>query len=236
MTSLQALLVRRYVGLRRRIQDVEARRFTRAYTPELLRAYEAFSEASQSGAGRQPFKGRDLWRILEATRPTSIVELGSGTTSAVFALWAQRRAASYWAFEHDAHWAAVTEECLRRANLVEGDEPRIKNVASRVRHDGAATGFVDPLPRDADLVYVDGPPCLLENGRKVPNDDVTRLLAEGGRPRVIVIDGRLETVDLILAHPRGSEYRFFPSYVYSLRRCRWRDATAGREHTLLIRI
>ena len=236
MTSLQALVVQQYVGLRRRFQSAEARRFTRTHTPELLRAYDAFSEASQSGAGRQPFKGRDLWRILEMTRPTSIVELGSGTTSAVFALWAERTAASYRAFEHDAHWAAVTEQCLRRVNLVEGVEPRIKHVASRVRHDGAATGFVDPLPRDADLVYVDGPPCRLENGQKVPNDDVTRLLDAGGRPRVIVIDGRLETVDLILAHPRGSEYRFLPSYVYSVRRGRWRDATAGREHTLLIRI
>jgi hypothetical protein len=233
--TLPALIIRPYIGLRRRAQRAEARQFTRARTPELLRAYDAFSEASQSGASRQPFKGRDLWRILETTSPKSIIELGSGTTSAVFALWADRMAASYRAFEHDAHWAEVTEKCLRRVSLVKGGDPRIQHVTSRVREDGGATGFVDPLPLDADFIYVDGPPCRLENGRKVPNDDVTRLLDAGGQPRVIVVDGRLETVDLIRAHPRGSQYRFFPSYVYSVRRGRWRDALAGREHTILIR-
>ena len=236
MTGLQRWVVRRVVAARRRIENVEARMFTRAHTPELLRAYEAFAEASQSGVARQPFKGRDLWRILEATTPASIVELGSGTTSAVFALWAARKATLYRAFEHDARWAAVTTDCLKRGRVLEGGASAIRHVMSRVREDGGATGFVDPLPRDADFIYVDGPPCRLESGRKVPNDDVTRLLDAGGQPRVIVIDGRLETVDLIRSHPRGSGYRFLPSYVYALRKGKWRDAIAGREHTILIRI
>jgi hypothetical protein len=235
MTSVQALVVRKYVGLRRRFENAEARQFTQAQTPELLRAYSAFAKASQSGSDRQPFKGRDLWRILEAAAPRSIVELGSGTTSAVFALWAKRTGASYVAFEHDVHWASVTENCLKQVDLLDAGNSRVKHVASRVRHDGGATGFTDPLPLDVDFVYVDGPPCRLEDGRKVPNDDVTRLLDAGGLPQVIVIDGRLETVDLIRAHPRASNYRFVPSYVYSLRRGMWRDAIARSEHTLLIR-
>jgi hypothetical protein len=52
---------------------------------------------------------------------------------------------------------------------------------------------------------------------------------------MIVVDGRIETVDLILAHPKASQYRVFPSYVYALRRDRWRDALAAREHTILVR-
>lgn len=235
MTTLQAFAVRKYVGLRRRAQNIEARQFTVARTPELVRAYQAFREASQSGASRQPFKGRDLWRILETAAPNSIVELGSGTTSAVFALWAKRRSASYVAFEHDAHWAEVTERCLRQVHLVDGSNATIKHVPSKVREDQRSTGFVHPIPRDTEFIYVDGPPCLLENGKKVPNDDVSRLLDAGGLPRMIVVDGRIETVDLILAHPKASQYRFFPSYVYSLRRDRWRDALAAREHTVLVR-
>ena len=108
-------------------------------------------------------------------------------------------------------------------------------MASRVREDGRATGFADPLPRDADFVYVDGPPCRLPDGHKVPNDDVTRLLDAGGLPRAIVIDGRLETVDLIRSHSQGKRSRFFPSFVYAWRRGMWREALAGREHTVLIR-
>jgi hypothetical protein len=227
--------VQKYVGLRRRLQETEARRFTRTHTPELIRAYQAFAEASQSGASRQPFKGRDLWRILESTRPRSIVELGSGTTSAVFALWASRTASSYLAFEHDTHWASVTEDCLKRCELLDGVLSRIRFVSSRVRDDHRATGFVEAIGLDADFIYVDGPPCRLANGHKVPNDDVTRLFDAGGLPRVIVVDGRVETVELIRSHPRGSRYQFFPSFVYSLRRGNWLSAIAGREHTVFIR-
>jgi len=234
MTSASSFVVSKYVGLRRRIQLVEARRFTKERTPELADAYRAFAQASQSGASRQPFKGRDLWRILESARPRSIVELGSGTTSAVFALWAKRHSASYLAFEHDSHWAKVTEDCLRQVELVQR-ESTVRHVQSGVHDEGRATGFADPLPVDVDFVYVDGPPCLLPNGRKVPNDDVTRLFDAGGTPRVIVVDGRLETVDLIRRHRRAAEYRFFPSFVYALRRRLWWDALAGREHSVLVR-
>jgi hypothetical protein len=235
MRRWPAFVITKYVGLCRRLQNAEARKFTKEHTPELENAYEVFASASQSGASRQPFKGRDLWRILESGRPRSMVELGSGTTSAVFALWAQRNHAAYVAFEHDAHWAHVTEDCLRRAKLLEQAGSNVKHVSSRVRADGQATGFVDTLPLEADLVYVDGPPCRLPTGEKVPNDDVTRLLDAGGLPRTIVVDGRLETVDLIRSHRRGSEYRFFPSFVYALRRGMWRAALAGREHSVFVR-
>jgi hypothetical protein len=88
---------------------------------------------------------------------------------------------------------------------------------------------------DVDFVYVDGPPCRLEDGRKVPNDDVVRLFDAGGWPRVIVVDGRIDTVDLIRFHPEGWRYRFLPSFVYCLRRGLWLEGLAAREHTLLVR-
>ena len=235
MRNLLSFAIGKYVAAIRRLQEAEARKFTRSHTPELIGAYQAFAEASQSGAGRQPFKGRDLWRILEATKPASIVELGSGTTSAVFALWARRAAAHYVAFEHDPHWADVTGSCLARFDLVDGEGSRVKHVPSRVREDQGATGFIEEISADAELVYVDGPPCRLSNGRKVPNDDVTRLFDSGGLPRVIVVDGRLDTVDLIRSHPRGARYRFLPSFVYSVRRGLWLSAIAGREHSVFIR-
>lgn len=217
------------------MQYLEAHRFTETHTPELFRAYQAFAAFSQSGAPRQPFKGRDLWRILQITHPRSITELGSGTTSAVFALWAGRTATRYVAFEHDAQWAKVTEDCLSCCELLDRTVSRIKHVYSRVSDDQCATGFVEAIAPETDFVYVDGPPCRLADGRKVPNDDVTRLLDAGSLPRVIVVDGRIETVDLIRQHHQASRYQFFPSFVYSLRRRLWTSALAGREHTVFIR-
>jgi hypothetical protein len=219
---------------RRRLDHLKAARFTKERTPELLVAYEKFRAASQSGNVRQPFKGWDLWRILDHYRPRFIAEMGSGTTSAVFALWARRNGARYIAYEHHAGWAKVSEDCLRQARLIDGPSP-VRVVASRPATDRPATGFTEPIPTDADFIYVDGPPCNLENGRKVPNDDVVRLFEQGGKPRVIVVDGRLETVDLIRQHPEGRHYHCGLNYSYSYAHGLWRDLLQGREHTVFVR-
>lgn len=232
--TLLRFILTKLAGLRRCFQVMMAKTFTARETPELLEAYAAFGRASQSGSSRQPFKGWDLWKLLERYRPQSIIELGSGTTSAVFALWTRRNNVRYRSYEHYPAWAQVTENCLSEAGLL-GEKSPLCLCPSRVNPEGTATGFVEKLPVDVDFVYVDGPPCRLEDGRKVPNDDVVRLFDAGGRPRVIVVDGRLDTVDLIRFHPEGRRYRFLPSLVYCLRRGLWRQGLAAREHTLLVR-
>src|SRR5688500_10079745 len=112
--------ITKLTGLRRRLQALEARIFNSRHAPQLDAAYSAFSRRSQISSGRQPRKGRDLWRLLARERPSSIVELGSGTTSAVFSLWAQRHGTRYVAFEHHQGWAEVAEQCLREASLLNG--------------------------------------------------------------------------------------------------------------------
>lgn len=227
------VFVTKIAAARRRLHALEAQKTLRTITPQLAHAYAAFASRNQSGSARQPFKGWDVWRILEASQPRSIAELGSGTTSAVFALWAKRHSATYIAYEHDSHWAAVTQSCLEEAGLVEVAN-HIRTIPIRIRGDHGATGFVEPLPVDIEFVYVDGPPCMLE-GRKVPNDDIVRLFDVGGSPRTIVVDGRVETVDLIRSHRAATEYRFSPGLVYCLRRGIWSGAMAGREHSLFVR-
>lgn len=226
--------VTKLAGLRRRRDDAQARRETKAAMPELLAAYEAFARGQQSGSVRQPFKGWDLWRILEDARPRYIAEMGSGTTSAVFALYARRRGARYLCFEHSPDWAKVTRDCLAEAGLM-GEEIEIRAVDSREDPERPATGFVEPIPVDADFVYVDGPPCPIRDGVKWPNDDVVRLLEAGGRPSFVVVDGRVETVDLIRCHPEATDYRVQPSFVYSLRRGTLSEALGFREHSILRR-
>jgi len=233
--GIPLLLASKWVGLCRRWQVREAKRFTSRETPQLLAAYRQFAQANQSGAPRQPFKGRDLWRILDSVRPASIVELGSGTTSAVFALWAREHAARYTAYEHHQAWSEVTSRCLDEAGLAPAaGSAGIVCIPTRVAADQSSIGFAQALPEDADFLYVDGPPCVLDSGRKVPNDDATRLLDGGHRPRAIVIDGRTETVDLLLKHPAISKYDFRPGLAYCLRKGLFLQALAGREHTLFL--
>jgi hypothetical protein len=225
-------VVGRIATLRRHGAMRSAARDARRHFPELLAAYRAFGAAHQISSNRQPLKGSDLWQILERVRPRHITEMGSGTTSAVFALWARRNGARYIAFEHHPQWAQVTQRCLAEVGLTDPNELAVRIVPSRIREDGQATGFVEPIPPQSDFVYIDGPPCRLEDGRKVPNDDIVRLFDIGARPRTIVVDGRWETVDLIRSHPIGRQYHCEPQYAYSHRRGLWREAMKGREHTL----
>lgn len=233
--STPLFLASKWVGLCRRWQLKEAQRFTAQNTPELLVAYAAFSQAQQSGSPRQPFKGRDLWRILQAVQPKSIVELGSGTTSAVFSLWSQKFGASYAAFEHHEGWSKVTSQCLDQAGLAPTAGPGVVCVPTQLNEDQTSIGFKQPLPSDVDLLYVDGPPCVLENGRKVPNDDATRLLDRRIFPKAIVVDGRVETVDLLLKHPAIAQYAFNPGLAYCLRKGLFIQALTGREHSIFLR-
>lgn len=233
--SIPLLLATKWVGLKRRWQFRAAQKATSQNAPELLVAYAAFGHAQQSGSPRQPFKGWDLWKILQAVGPQSIVELGSGTTSAVFALWSQRSGASYTAFEHFEGWAKVTVQCLSEAGLVPAAGRGVVCTPTQVKADQSSVGFEQPLPQGADFLYIDGPPCVLESGRKVPNDDATRLLDRGALPKAIVVDGRVETVDLLLNHPAIAQYRFFPGLAYCLRKRLFLQALAGREHSFFIR-
>src|SRR5688572_26831782 len=167
--SVMMFVARKATEVRRGIEMLEARIFNSRHAPALDVAYAAFVRESQISSRRQPRKGRDLWRLLEAARPSSIVELGSGTTTAVFALWSGMHGARYVAYEHNEGWAGVTRKCLREADL--GGPESVRVVTTRVARDGQAVGFAEAVPMDADFVYVDGPPCVLESGRKVANDD-----------------------------------------------------------------
>lgn len=234
MSNLVKFVAMKFAGLRRRFLKNNAVKFTSNETPELLRAYAEFGRHSQSGSPRQPFKGWELWNLLEKYKPKSIAEMGSGTTSAVFALWARRNGAKYVCYEHHPEWAKVTESCLRDSGLVDQESP-VRFVESRVREDQAATGFVESVPEGVDFIYIDGPPCKLDTGEKVPNDDIIRMFDNGHIPNVIIVDGRLETVDLIRQHKYSDLYEFEPSLVYCSRRGLFLRAITAPEHTIFSR-
>ena len=217
----------KFQGLRMFFYKKRALKYTQIHLPILIKIYEAFQEGNQLASPRQPYKGWDTWMLLEKYKPSYIVEMGSGTSSAVFALWAQHNNSNYTCYENNSHWGKVTKDILKNHQI----EIDIRIINDRVSTDKKTTGFEELIPEGADFIYIDGPPCKI-NGKKVPNDDILRYFKNGGRPKTIVVDGRVDTCDLIMHSDVGANYNFFPSFVYCLRNNKWIKSLNSGEHSI----
>lgn len=215
---------------------IKAKFFFNKFYKEVIFSFEKFSEygqiSSSSKNSRQPIKGYDLIRILDKYNPNYICELGSGTTSAVFLAWSKKNNAVYKAYESFEKWTTVTKSSI---NHIEKElDETILHIPSLVSPQKNSTRFSNLIPESSDFVYIDGPPCVLENGIKVPNDDIILFFDSGYKPQIIVIDGRLETVDLINNHENSSNYNFYPSYQYSRKNRLFISSLNFREHSIFV--
>jgi predicted O-methyltransferase YrrM len=90
---------------------------------------------------------------------TRIVECGSGVSTVVLARLLRQRGggATIVALEHDAQWAALVTDMLRRESLV--DIARVVHAPLEGDPPWYARSALTEMPDDVDLLVVDGPPA-----------------------------------------------------------------------------
>jgi predicted O-methyltransferase YrrM len=90
---------------------------------------------------------------------TRIVECGSGVSTVVLARLLRQRAsgATIVALEHDAHWAALVTDMLRRESLL--NLARVVQAPLADDPPWYGRGAMAEMPDDVDLLVVDGPPA-----------------------------------------------------------------------------
>lgn len=89
---------------------------------------------------------------------TRIVECGSGVSTVILArLLRQRGGGAIVALEHDARWAALVTDMLRRETLV--DVARVVHAPLEDDPPWYARSALTQMPDDVDLLVVDGPPA-----------------------------------------------------------------------------
>lgn len=140
-----------------------------------------------------------LWRLLERHRPSSILELGSGGSTGVFARYCATYGARLVTLDEDPRWLDVTKE------IVEDEHPtadvHFRLAARVVRQDGTEPNefrYDAVLQPEFDLVLVDGP-SLFHEGKHfhwAANTNVFDVV-QGNKPEVILVDMRPGTVDEI---------------------------------------
>lgn len=163
----------------------------------------------------QAYKLFELNQLLERHRPATILELGSGSSTAIFASFVKQG--------EGRHLTSVDESGKWLANArslagIDADDTRFTWLESqpRARQDasGVRIGYgISPAPYD--LVFVDGPSLKLDGVQRkdAVNDDVYGLFGDHP-PQVVVVDARYATVQAIADATRG-QYEFMPSDLLS---------------------
>lgn len=121
---------------------------------------------------------QDLFRRCESLRPKVIVDVGSGLSTAVFALYAARYGATVISLEHDQHWKSEIVSRLKKMGL----ESHVQLLHGALRSARGGVWYAVDLERalgrqKIDLVFVDGPPQDL-GGRGAVTGQLTPLLAD----------------------------------------------------------
>lgn len=183
--------------LRRRARVAE--QYVRREMPEMWQAIETTRQAGGLSHGMQPLRLRELSRLLERFAPDTVLECGSGTTTALFARMCtgDGRGPSVISLEESAHWQEVTRR------LVPDDlQPRVEfRLAARVLETigGTRVARYDiAYDREYDFVYVDGPsghdPDDRRPGVKLPLVDAWCLIRAGFPPKVIAVDSKRHSI------------------------------------------
>lgn len=131
--------------------------------------------------------------ILEAVRAgrRTIVECGSGASTVRIALaLAEREEGHIWSLEHDPHWAANTRALLE----AEGVAGRAEVIEAPLRPHGLGPGdwydraALGRLPRQVDLLLVDGPPGHLAPDGQMRHPALPLLSSRLAEGAMVVLD------------------------------------------------
>lgn len=245
LTMIRSLRGKIYGRAEEAIFDTAGRKLRR----ELPSVYQALMESRRLGGyGGDGQYGR-LWELgllLRRFAPTSCLELGSGVTSAVFAEYCGSRV-PFTTVEESPEWYANQRKFLdqfaKHCNSVLA--PGILT-----EFDGIPVVHYD-IPHDVqyDLVYIDGPNCVIhdkltESQRaaarsvdlkgRLASVDVELMWRNDRLPRVILVDGRSITLIRLAAMRQAQEYQFFLKTDYD-RLPRVRSPRDYLFHSVLVR-
>ena len=153
-------------------------------------------------AAKQRYKLVDLDRLLRKHKPRTILEIGSGATTAVFANYAEETGARFISVDESEVWSGHTRSLLDSLGL--GGIVEFRILPKRI-DPGKMEARYEGLPAEAfDFVLIDGP-ALEQDGVKYYLA-VCADIFDLPRPKVIAVDMRRPTVDAIWRR-LGDKYR-----------------------------
>lgn len=163
-----------------------------------------FRSAGGLNHGFQAYKLFQLGQLLERGTPSSMLELGSGSSTAVFAAYIRKYGGRLCSVDESASWLA---NAIKLSDINEDDNRfEMLHCPAKVGtfKNLTCVGYGLTAEEEFDLVFVDGPSLRVDGIKRKDgiNDDVFRI-ANACPPRMIVVDGRYATVRALEQHLQG---------------------------------
>ena len=175
---------------------------------------------------------QEIDQILRRYDVESVREMDSGRTTYFFNLYPGLDVVSY---EQDERWRDVVLAYYEKIGL---RSPRI--VRSDVEHCKDGGRFVSLQDTKCDLLYIDGPYVDRNSGElakrtgKPAYYDFERIL-DAHLPKVIMVEGRTNTVNELLRSPYAANYHFRGELTWALERNRYLHALRLSRHSIFVR-
>ncbi|MDP3802987.1 class I SAM-dependent methyltransferase [Brevundimonas sp.] len=162
----------------------------------------AAQSAASVKAPKQRYKLVDLERLLKQHLPLSILEIGSGGTTPVFAKYAKETGARVVSVDESEEWAGLTAQMV--AALGYADIVEFVICPKRIDADKMEARYEGLPSEEFDFVLIDGP-ALEQDGTSYKLAVCTDIF-DLPPPKVIAVDMRRPTVDAIW-HRLGNVYK-----------------------------
>ncbi len=166
----------------------------------------------------QLYKLISIYSILQKHQPSSVLELGSGSTTSVLNHWSKDNETKVTVFEESDKWMENTKGIISR---IGGLSPRLnmtfnKRMMSQEKPIEVFR-YTDIYKDQLDILIIDGPSTLVDGDFKaeVFTDDLDEML-NFNYPKVILIDNRKSTY----AHLKkkiSDKYHMKPSSNWTLK-------------------
>ncbi len=149
-----------------------------------------------SGFSLQIYKMLSLANLCEKIQPMSILEIGSGASTPIFAAYAAKNNAKVVSVEESPEWLAASQDLINRFDNLNMVEFVLADTEWRVDVDPPEVRYKGVQKRHYDLIFVDGP-SLIYNGHDLKKDVVCMDALDFAMKDCvanIVVDMRLPTV------------------------------------------
>ena len=176
-------------------------------------------------------RAKEIHHIIKKYEVKSILEMGTGRSSFIFNSYKEINVLS---IEQDIDWLQKIKKAFKKFdienNIILSDVELYKNGAKY-------TNIPNFVP---DLLYIDAPYVKYESKnfntftKKPAYYDFETLFNKQIFPKIIMIEGRTDTVDAIFSSAFADRYDFYGEYIYHFEREQLISALAFRRHSTFI--